>query len=149
MFVHYLQSWRSLPGSEAKATTCFGPLSSPCHFFFFWCLWFFLFFSVSVFRSSCGSFPFVCLLLPPDILYFFSVFFCLLLSLLVSLFSFPFCPVSLVFSSSPFSAPPLFFSSPLPIRSPPWLFILVLTFFSLSFLCFFLPPSVRSLLWLL
>ena len=27
--MHYLQSWRRLPGSKTKATTCFGLLSSP------------------------------------------------------------------------------------------------------------------------
>jgi len=29
VFVHYLQSWRRLPGSKTKATACFGLISSP------------------------------------------------------------------------------------------------------------------------
>ena len=103
-------------------------------FFFCFCLPFFLQFL-----------PFrLCLLLPPGILCFFFCF-CLFASLstgFLVFLSLPFYPVSLVFSSSPFSDPPLFSSSLLPVRSPPCLFILVLTFFSLPFLCLF--SSLRS-----
>jgi len=117
VFVHFLQSWRSLPGSKTKATTaldlylqlfvCFSSGSSGSSCFFF----------VSVFHSSCGSFPFV------------------------SVFSF--LPVFFVF----FRSPPLFWFSPpyhllpyaLPLSIP--LFVLFKRF---PTFCFFLPMLPSS-----
>jgi len=103
------------------------------------------FFSVSVCRSSCSSFPFVSVFsFLPVFFVFFSVSVCLLLSLLVSLFSFP-CPSTLSLSFSP-PPPSLILLCSLPPFS---LFVLLPVFlssfslfFSLPFLCLF--SSLRS-----
>ena len=152
MFVHYLQSWRSLLGSKTKATTtldlylhlfvCFSSGSSGSSCFFCFCFPFFLRFL-----------PFrLCLLLPPGILCFFFPFpspFLFLSSLSSASLRSP--PVYLSFRSfqkishplflspyatqfsfmspsvsfySPYSPPFLFFFFPVFLR--PWCFIIFL-----------------------
>jgi len=101
------------------------------------------FFSVSVCRSSCSSFPFVSVFsFLPVFFVFFSVSVCLLLSLLVSLFSFP-CPSTLSLSFSP--PPP---SLILLCSLPPFSLFVLLPVFLSSFSLFFLSRSfVFSLLY--
>jgi len=140
-----LQSWRSLPGSKTKATTCFGPLSSPFRLLF---LWFFLIFCFSLllvfvfFPSSSeldpgycsferdSTVPLLCFRLPVlpsshsciplfPFLFFLFFFFC--------------SPLAPLLYSSPLYSPSLF----LPVRSSP-----VFLFSSVCYVISFLSSGI-------
>ena len=137
MFVHYPQSWRSLPGSKTKATTtldlylhlfiCFSSASYGSSWFFCFCFPFFLRFL-----------PFhLCLLLPPGILCCFRSLFCFspllpyALPLSISLFIlFKRFPTLYFFLLKLPSSPSCLFYSPC---SPPFSFFFLFLCFCLSF----------------